>query len=213
MPYRNFQQQRLAQGLCLRCGKRAHRPNRQQCAPCAKRKRVSAEDRRRERRARGLCMHCGVNPTTRSRCDECAERRNDLARSRTINPWLCKTCQKRWPAEGKLNCAECVAKSGRRARLAQYDLTDDDYARLLDMQMHLCAVCWQPFSSEHPPQIDHDHEVDDKREAVRGVVHARCNSLVSVVERGVWAGTGIRASGYDDLLRVGKYLARPRPFA
>jgi len=59
------------------------------------------------------------------------------------------------------------AQKTRRARLTKYGLTDEQFARLMDEQCGLCAICGTP----DPTHIDHDHETM----VVRGVLCLACN--------------------------------------
>lgn len=104
----------------------------------------------------------------------------------------------------------------------RYGLSRGDRDDLYMGQGGDCALCEATLGTGRDSQIDHDHAIGlGKREAVRGILHARCNSLVAVVENGQWTGAGyaypsLSAYGrdpYHDLLLVGLYLARPYPFA
>ena len=104
--------ERLAAGLCPRCGKSRAEPGRRICAPCAEkaraagrardaklraadeprrnRERARAYERERARRqtadriARGVCTKCGVNPAEPEcrLCSPCAQKRRALDRAR-----------------------------------------------------------------------------------------------------------------------------------
>lgn len=60
--------------------------------------------------------------------------------------------------------------------------------RLLDEQRGLCAVCGTPVTAR--PVLDHDHRTG----AVRGVLHAGCNSLLGKLENNA-ARYGVRDIG------------------
>lgn len=57
------------------------------------------------------------------------------------------------------------------------------------------------------------------RLCVRGLLHQGCNNRVERVENGVWTGgrwpsdVAYHRDHYRDLLEIGRYLARPKPFA
>ncbi len=104
--------ERLAAGLCPKCGQRPPEPRRRNCAPCAEkaraagrardarlraagqprrnRERARASERERARRqtadriARGVCTTCGTKRAEPDRrlCAQCAEKRRALDRAR-----------------------------------------------------------------------------------------------------------------------------------
>ena len=104
--------ERVARGLCPKCGKRTPAPDRSICEPCAERaraagrardarlrtagkprrdkKKARAYERARSRRqaaeriARGMCTKCGSNPVESGRrlCEPCAAKRREYDRSR-----------------------------------------------------------------------------------------------------------------------------------
>ena len=104
--------ERIARGLCPKCGERPPEPDRSLCAPCAEQRnracrardaklraagkprrdpataRVSGRRHRRrqaaERRARGLCPNCGKQPPApdASLCEPCSGQRRDAERAR-----------------------------------------------------------------------------------------------------------------------------------
>ena len=104
--------ERIARGLCPKCGERPPEPDRRLCAPCAEKRnracrardaklraagkprrdpakaRVSGRRHRRrqaaERRARGLCPNCGEKPPApdASLCEPCSGQRREAARAR-----------------------------------------------------------------------------------------------------------------------------------
>ena len=81
--------ERIAQGLCPKCGKQPPASGRRVCEPCAEKKRPAdrARHHRRtaERIARGLCPKCGKQPPAPelSVCAPCAERSMSPAGPRT----------------------------------------------------------------------------------------------------------------------------------
>ena len=104
--------ERIARGLCPKCGERPPEPDRSLCAPCAEKRnracrardaklraagkprrdpataRISGRRHRRrqaaERRARGLCPNCGKQPPApdASLCEPCSGQRREAERTR-----------------------------------------------------------------------------------------------------------------------------------
>jgi Recombination endonuclease VII len=100
---------------------------------------------------------------------------------------------------------EAKAKWRRTYRLAQYGLTEEDFARMLKEQGYACAMGGEPFKDGDLIFIDHDHACcpDEKRSCgrcVRGLLCLGCNVALGHIER------------YSDLARA--YLDKsktPRP--
>ena len=63
-------------------------------------------------------------------------------------------------------------------------MTDEDYFRLLEEQDGRCAICRTEFvkartlNRHDSPNIDHDHRMADKNEAVRGILCGLCNRMI-----------------------------------
>lgn len=64
---------RLAEGLCIRCGLLPHDAGRQSCADCRRKDRLTLAETRRQRRESGLCERCGRKPATvrQKHCEAC----------------------------------------------------------------------------------------------------------------------------------------------
>lgn len=74
--------------------------------------------------------------------------------------------QKKWCS------SECSKKAGRWAWILKvYNLTQEDYERILEEQGGVCGCCGKPFKENQTPHIDHEHGGH-----VRGIVHPYCNT-------------------------------------
>ena len=110
--FRRRTAERVAQGLCPRCGERSPEPGRALCGGCAEKRnragrardaRLRAEGKprrdpikareydrertrreREERRARGSCIRCGTRPAApdRASCEPCLEKRREADRAK-----------------------------------------------------------------------------------------------------------------------------------
>ena len=104
--------ERLAQGLCPKCGKQPPAPGYSVCQPCAEKKRPAdrARHHRRtaERIARALCPKCGKQPPAPelSVCAPCAEKKRIAGRARDA----------RFRAAGKPRRDRDVARAYERQR-------------------------------------------------------------------------------------------------
>ncbi len=92
----------------------------------------------------------------------------------------CKACQALQrvtdPTKLRMYHQTYIAKFGttKRARLG---VTTEDFARMIEEQHGLCALCFKPLifvKGPAGPALDHDHET----QKVRGVVHASCNKAI-----------------------------------
>lgn len=82
----------------------------------------------------------------------------------------------------------------RQLRVRNYDLTPTEYDRLLDSQVHCCAICGTHQSQlKSTLCIDHDH----KTGKVRGLICDLCNR-----------GIGMLQDNPDVLDRASAYLRR-----
>ena len=62
-------------------------------------------------------------------------------------------------------------------RRTAYNLQDDAYQKLLELQENRCAICEEEFG-DRIPNVDHDHRTNQ----VRGLVCSRCNTGLAFVE-------------------------------
>ena len=100
---------RLARGMCPRCGKHPSAPGRKVCQPCGERARHSERLRYAGARARGA-RYGGRNPESRRRM---ARERNRNRRRERREAGLCTGCGKVPPLEGGAVCESC--REERRA--------------------------------------------------------------------------------------------------
>jgi tRNA(Ile)-lysidine synthase TilS/MesJ len=98
--------------------------------------------------------------TRTRRCTKCEKNRQERFFS-TPRARVCDTCKK------------AVRKSaGRRGHVSRtYGLSAEDHAALLEYQGGVCAICG---GKRRVLDVDHDHSKEG-REAVRGLLCARCN--------------------------------------
>lgn len=85
---------------------------------------------------------------------------------RNRQEWAAKN-QAHVKAYHKVYNADPVYKLSKRA--AKYDITPDDYNKMLQDQDNQCAICKDIFTGT--PFIDHDHSTDK----VRGLLCSGCN--------------------------------------
>lgn len=62
----------------------------------------------------------------------------------------------------------------------RYHISQDEYLAMIEKQYGLCALCHEPFGVRKIV-IDHNH----KTGKIRGLLHARCNLFVGIVE--IWS--------------------------
>ena len=116
------QKERIAAGLCIRCGAHPPAEGGSTCQSCRDRRQAAERQQYQERRAARLCTRCGGAAIDGlSRCTPCAiaeeashdpERKN--ARSRKLYSerrarGLCTSCGA--PSQGASRCAPCAEKS------------------------------------------------------------------------------------------------------
>ena len=110
--FRRRTAERIAQGLCPKCGKEPPEPERRLCAPCAGKRREAERVRDAKRRAAGKPRH--RNPET----ERTRERQRTAER---IAQGLCANCGKEPPAPDRTLCRRCAGKrrAAERARYAK----------------------------------------------------------------------------------------------
>ncbi len=73
-------------------------------------------------------------------------------------------------------------------KLARYNLTPEQFVRLLEIQGYACAMCRTPFREDQLIFIDHDHsccpgEKSSCGRCVRGLLDLACNTSLGHIER------------------------------
>lgn len=77
-------------------------------------------------------------------------------------------------------CKTCIPSKQAIARATSFGINQNDYDQMRIMQNDACAVCERPFSQLNSKQIYIDHDHQTKR--VRGIVCARCNTFLMVLD-------------------------------
>ena len=96
--------ERRAQGLCSKCGRHPHEPDRRLCADCGERQR--RRDRERYARARAAGKLYGGKPVaSKRRQGRAATRKRQNARRAA---GLCIRCGRSRPADGASSCDDCL---------------------------------------------------------------------------------------------------------
>ena len=121
---------RLASGLCTRCGKAPPEPGLKLCGRCAEKRRAADKTRRDRARARGAA-YAGRDPVKCRRAERAGDRRRRRAR---LEAGLCTRCGLRPAADGRSICELCreAARAAERARYAARKATG------------VCVRCGEP---------------------------------------------------------------------
>lgn len=108
-------QNRIAQGLCGRCGVPAE--GKSLCPACAEQSRKKAAEKRQRLTAEKRCITCGVRVERGTRCAACKEK-NAMAlsakRKQRREAGLCQVCGAA-PKPGCTLCQACIDKLSRRS--------------------------------------------------------------------------------------------------
>jgi Recombination endonuclease VII len=83
---------------------------------------------------------------------------------------------------------ESRKKYNRKARIASYGLTLEDFDRLLKAQEYACGMCHEPFEEGQRIHVDHDHACCSDKcrscgECIRGLLCHVCNIALGHIER------------------------------
>ena len=80
---------------------------------------------------------------------------------------------RRWREKQKKDNLVAYRSAERRANLARYRITPEDYSKLLVEQHYSCAICDGPPNGKgNRLHIDHDHETNE----IRGLLCHSCNT-------------------------------------
>lgn len=118
MTYKKIQLQRIAEGLCFKCGGTKPDDGYVSCPDCREKRRTYNKAYRERRFINGLCVDCGKPVADGKRhCPECREKRSaDCKRYRKVanENGLCIRCMKRKAAYGFKRCPECIESESNR---------------------------------------------------------------------------------------------------
>lgn|SRR5271157_3198267 len=91
----------------------------------------------------------------------------------------CKECMKGYKASWAARNPESAKFSKRCSRWRHngFDMTKEEYEKMLEEQHHLCALCFEPFDESYAPAVDHNHETGK----ARAILHTRCNSAIGLL--------------------------------
>ena len=115
--YRRTADDRIANGLCTRCGKREPAPERSLCAPCGEKVRTMARTRYAEGKARGE-LYGGRKADTRRKS---ARIRSERRRKEWLEAGMCTRCGSRPSAEDGTTCVPCRTRRQGIARKRYHD--------------------------------------------------------------------------------------------
>jgi len=136
----------------------------------------------------GLCRKCYLksyynktaNPNRKQhrRFAECHPDRRHKARG------LCLQCYRKEPDVKTYNDEYSKQNRFRDQLKHKYNITPDDYERMVKEQNGLCAICKNPPRGKTKRlSVDHDHETGK----VRGLLCVPCNRALGYLENNNWA--------------------------
>lgn len=134
-------------------------------------------DRNKEKnRILGDNVHVGVKT-----CSECKieKQRSEFHKNLRTKDGLsgkCKTCQSDAHKRYYRSNADNISIRMKFQRIKKkYGLTKEEYYKLLNDQMNMCAICEIFLNNEVKVDVDHDH----KTGKVRGILCTNCNSMLA----------------------------------
>jgi hypothetical protein len=152
----------------------------QKCAGCGEVKEADAFSREKNRSS-GLakeCKECRAKIAKKWREDNPEKAKESQKKWREDNPEKMKTARKNWHNSNRAH----VRKNSKSWHLMNlYGITLEDMDEMIEDQKGCCALCGEIFGTGKGESfcVDHDHSKEG-REAVRGVIHARCNNLLGM---------------------------------
>lgn len=151
-----------------------HRYDLRNCEECGKKYRPKQYNQRR----------CSVVCTEKYRSRRSAQRRID----RRLSGCSCGTCASCAQREGRNRYARAWYSANKmRIKLAQYGLTPESFARLVEEQDGKCAICETPGEEDRHGRLvpDHDHLCCPVKptcgKCTRGLLCVKCNTAIAML--------------------------------
>jgi Recombination endonuclease VII len=91
-------------------------------------------------------------------------------------------------AKGRVVLPDAKRRWNQAYQLSRYNLTQERFRQLLEIQGHACAMGGEPFAEDSVIFVDHDHNCCDTEKAscgkcVRGLLCRTCNTALGHIER------------------------------
>lgn len=108
---------------------------------------------------------------------------------------ICKTCRKEYEKKLMLKFPHYFSRASHKTMLARkYDLSIDDYEKMLKEQDYKCAICnCIQADTKHRFGVDHDH----KTGKIRSLLCYNCNYALGNIR-----------DNYETAARLAQYLAK-----
>lgn len=100
---------------------------------------------------------------------------------------ICKQCKTEKSLEWRetnrerynLGMREYRKKHSTKMRLQRYDLTEEQYTKMLEQQDHKCKICQCHPKGKRPLAVDHHHDTG----TVRGLLCYGCNRAIAILDK------------------------------
>jgi Recombination endonuclease VII. len=111
------------------------------------------------------CMECGI------KLDEI----NTSLDSRGNSTGKCYECKLLWHRKHHQE-TKTPEKTKKYQLKSKYNMTLEEYDKLVEFQQNGCAICRQLVTSERKLAVDHNHKTGE----IRGLLCFKCNSLIGL---------------------------------
>lgn len=155
-------------GLCVLIGESMQE---KRCSKCKDMKEEFYHDKSK-RDGGSWCKACHREAAKKRYRKDPEKHRAAAKKQRDLNPEKHKAAHKRWLRENP-------GRIRNNHLQRRYGITLDEYNEMFAAQGGGCALCGRAFGEgKDRPHVDHDHSRCG-RDSVRGIIHARCNFLLS----------------------------------
>lgn len=133
-------------------------------------------------RSEGFEITIGKVQYTTRKAGIVRKRTEDMKRLNRFSSKNCLFCSNKFLPKGSKQkfCKSCVPSKQAIARVTAFGINQSDYDQMWSDQKGTCAVCNRSLLELRPNQIyiDHDH----RTKHVRGIICARCNTFLMVLD-------------------------------
>jgi len=138
--------------------------------------------------AKGLCKTCYESERAKTRGSNRWKDNGEGHKAkchperRNFSHGLCKTCHHKKFLEDNPEKKQSYYEKHKQNWLKytlrnKFDISVEDYDRMLKEQNGVCAICGQPESSDRQRlSVDHNHETGE----IRGLLCQKCNTMVGM---------------------------------
>lgn len=136
--------------------------------------------RRADRVANNLCTYCGSEREDKSYqlCNKCREKKRS-SDADNMQRGLCRNCGGEREDSTTQHCNRCKEAQRITGLKKKYDITVEDYDRMVEEQNGVCWICGKAeTTNDGTLHVDHN----DESGKVRGLLCGKCNRAIGLLD-------------------------------